>query len=143
MVLLDVNVLVHAYRRDAPEHRAFVEFVQSLANGIEPFGIPSIVFSGFFRIVTHPRVFSPPSTFDDALVFAEQLRRHPHCLTPVAGGRHWGIFTQLCRSGGGKGNLISDAYLAAIAIEAGAEMVTADRGFGRWPGLRWRHPLDR
>jgi len=142
MDLLDVNVLVNAYRRDAPRHRQFAKFIQSLANGVEPFAIPPVVFSGFFRIVTHPRVFSPPSKFGDALKFTEQLRGLPHCLTPVPDVRHWSIFTQLCQRGGGRGNLISDAYLAAIAIETGAELVTADRGFGRWPGLRWRHPLD-
>jgi uncharacterized protein len=57
--------------------------------------------------------------------------------------RHWGIFSALCRVTGSVGNAVADAYLAALAIEHGCEFVTTDTGFGRFPGLRWRHPLDR
>jgi toxin-antitoxin system PIN domain toxin len=142
MDLLDVNVLVNAYRRDAPRHAEFLKFMQLLIERAHPFAIPDVVFSGFFRIVTHPRIFQPPSDFDDALIFAEQLRSQPHCITVVSGPRHWSIFVDLCRKGAARGNFVSDAYLAAIAMETGAELVTDDRGFGRWPGLRWRHPLD-
>jgi predicted nucleic acid-binding protein len=58
------------------------------------------------------------------------------------GSRHWGIFVDLCRKVGAKGNLIPDAYLAALAIESGSEWITTDRDYARFPGLRWRHPLD-
>jgi toxin-antitoxin system PIN domain toxin len=142
MDLLDVNVLVNAYRRDAPRHKQFLTFVQSLVEGEQPFAIADVVFSGFFRIVTHPRIFNPPSAFEDALVFAEQLKSTVHCLTVASGPRHWSIFVELCRRGAARGSLMSDAYLAAIAIELGAELVTDDRGFGRWPGLRWRCPFS-
>ena len=63
-------------------------------------------------------------------------------LTVAPGANHWGIFVELCEQAAACGGLISDAYLAAMAMEMGAELVTDDRGFGRWPGLRWRHPLD-
>lgn len=142
MDLLDVNVLIHAYRRDAVDHAGYARFVQSLLNGDEPFAIPSVVFSGLLRIATHPRIFNPPSPLEHVLKFAEQLRDAPHCLSVAQGERHWDIFVALCRTGNARGNLVSDAYLAATAIELGAELVTADRGFGRWPGLRWRHPLE-
>ena len=142
MDLLDVNVLVNAYRRDAPQHAEFAKYVAALIAGAQPYAIPSVVLSGFFRIATHPRVFTPPSKFDDALIFAEQVRSQPHCVIATPGARHWEIFVRLCLSGDARGNLVSDAYLAAIAVENGAELVTADRGFSRWPGLRWRHPLS-
>jgi len=58
------------------------------------------------------------------------------------GKRHWAIFTRLCRDVEAKGNLVPDAYLAALAIESGCEWVTTDRDFARSSGLRWRHPLD-
>lgn len=140
MDLLDVNVLVNGYRRDAPRHQAFRKFVESLVKGGQPFAIPSVSLSGFFRVVTHPRIFSPPSTFNDALIFADQLRSLPHCITVEPGPRHWEIFVDLCKRGNASGNLVSDAYLAAITIETGGELVTDDRGFGRWPGLKWRRP---
>lgn len=141
MDLLDVNVLVNAYRRDAPRHRDYRAYVESLVNGQQAFAVPSIAFSGFFRIVTHPRIFSPPSTFDDALIFAQQLRSLPHCITVEPGPRHWEVFVDLCKKGIARGNLVSDGYLAAISIEMGAELISDDRGFGRWPGLRWRRPV--
>ena len=142
MDLLDVNVLVNAHRRDAPRHRDFLDFVQSLVDGDQPFAIPAVVFSGFFRVVTHPRIFNAPSKFSDALVFAEQLHSQAHCVTVAPGAGHWSIFIEMCQKGTARGSLVSDAYLAAIAIEMGAELVSDDRGFGRWPGLKWRHPLD-
>ena len=142
MDLLDVNVLVNAYRRDAPRHAAFLDYVRTLVEGDHPFAVPEVVFSGFFRVVTHPRIFNPPSTFTDALVFAEQLRSQEHCIPVVPGARHWEIFVELGKKGQARGSLVSDAFLAAMAIEMGAELVTDDRGFGRWPGLRWRHPLE-
>jgi uncharacterized protein len=94
------------------------------------------------RIVTHPRIFDPPDPVEDVLQFVEQLRSLQHCIIAQPADRHFGIFIDLCRKGNARGGLVSDAYLAAIAIEMGAELVTDDRGFGRWPGLRWRHPVD-
>jgi uncharacterized protein len=91
--------------------------------------------------VTHPRVFATPTPIDAALAFVEALRAQPQCVLLGPGGRHWEIFSRLCHEGGARGNLVPDAYLAALVIETGSELITADRGFGRFPGLRWRHPL--
>ena len=62
-----------------------------------------------------------------------------HIEQPAA--RHWAIYEQLCVAAGAKGNLVSDAFIAALAIESGCELITTDRDFARFPGLRWRHPL--
>lgn len=91
--------------------------------------------------MTHPRVFSPPTPIERALEFADALRGQPNCVVLAPGPRHWDIFTRLCRAVGAKGNLVPDAYLAALAIETGSEWVTTDRDYSRFPGLRWRHPL--
>jgi len=100
------------------------------------------VLSGFVRVVTHPRVFDPPDTVAAALAFANAVRAQPTAVLVAPGERHWEIFERLCVGAGAKGNLVPDAYLAALAIESGSEFVTTDRDFSRFPGLRWRHPLS-
>ncbi len=75
------------------------------------------------------------------MVFAEQVRNQPNCTLVAPGPRHWDIFTRLCRGAGAKGNLIPDAYLAALAVASGSEWVTTDGDFARFSGLRWRHQL--
>ena len=79
---------------------------------------------------------------EDALAFAEQLRSRPNRIPVAPGLRHWEIFCSLCAEAGVKGNLVPDAYLAAMAIESGCEWITTDRDFSRFKGLRWRHPLQ-
>src|SRR5258706_2541336 len=91
----------------------------------------------------HPLFFNPPSDLADCLLATQQIRDHPNRVSLRPGGRHWGIFSDLCRVTGSVGNAVADAYRAALAIEHGCELMTTDRGFGRFPGLRWRHPLDR
>jgi uncharacterized protein len=142
MLLPDVNVLVYAHRQDAPQHKAYLAWLEGLINGDEAYGLADLVLSGFIRVVTHPRIFNPPSSIEDALAFATALRGRPNWVSVSPGLRHWDLFTSLCRRAGAKGNLVPDAYLAALAIESGSEWITTNRGFARFPGLRWRHPLD-
>lgn len=93
------------------------------------------------RVATHPRIFDPPASTSAALAFAHALRSQPNAVLVAPGSRHWEIFGRLCRAAEARGNLVPDAYLAALAIESGSEWVTTDRDFSRFPGLRWRHPL--
>lgn len=141
MFLCDVNILVYAHREDAPEHDRYRRWLEGVLNGNESYGVSELVLSGFLRIVTHPKVFAVPSPFKAALQFAEQVRSQPHCVLVMPGPRHWEIFTRFCRQTGASGNRVPDAYLAALALESGCEWVTSDRGFDRYEGLRWRHPL--
>ena len=140
MILPDVNVLVYAYREDAPRHRTYRRWLASVLDGHEAYGLTDLVLAGFLRVVTHPGVFSPPSPTAHALQFAEVLRDHPNCVHVVPGERHWEIFSRLCRETGVKGNLVPDAFFAALAIESGSEWMTTDRDYSRFPGLRWRDP---
>jgi len=142
MLLFDVNVLVYAHREDAPQHEAYRESLERLINSDEAYGMADLVLSGFLRIVTHRRIFKPPSDMVTALAFVRQVRDRPNCVSIAPGPRHWTIFTRLCEKAGVKGNLVPDAYFAALAIESGSEWITTDRDFSRFPGLRWRHPLD-
>jgi toxin-antitoxin system PIN domain toxin len=103
--------------------------------------VADLVLSGFLRVVTHPRVFQDPSPLNLALDFVAQIRTRPNCVLLAPGDRHWDIFNGLVRSTGARGNLIPDAYFAALAIEHGADWITTDRDYARFPGLRWGHPL--
>lgn len=142
MLLFDVNVLVYAHREDTPEHDRYRAFVEEVINGDEAYAVSELVLSGFLRVVTHPKVFTRPSPLSSALAFLDEVRAQPTCVVVQPGPRHWDIFVELCKKGGAKGNLVPDAYHAALAIESGCEWVTTDRGFARYPALRWRHPLD-
>jgi uncharacterized protein len=142
MRLVDVNVLVYAHRLDAPGHQDYADWLRNLLADQEPYGVSDLVLSGFLRVVTNPRVFRRPTPLATALAFVEVLRGQPNCVPVAPGQRHWDIFTQLCLAAGVKGNLVPDAYLAALAIESGSEWITTNRDFSRFPGLRWHHPLD-
>lgn len=142
MILPDVNILVYAHREDATDHPAYLAWLQNVINADEAFGLADVVLSGFIRITTHPKIFKTPSTVLEALTFSNQLRDQPHCVHVTPGPRHWQIFDRLCQENTLKGNLVPDAYLAAMSIESGCEWITADRDFSRFKDLRWRHPLE-
>jgi hypothetical protein len=142
MRCVDVNVLVYAHRPESPSHAGHREWLDQARRGVEPLGLSSVVASGFLRVVTHPRIFKEPTPLDIALDFLEVLHASPAVVPVMPGDRHWQIFTDLCRRLDARGNLVPDAFLAAIAIEQGATWVSTDRGFAGFPGLHWLHPLD-
>lgn len=142
MIIHDVNVLVYAYRGDTPRHKEYREAFQEVVLSPSRFGYSSLVLSGFVRVVTHPRVFAAPSLVEDALEFVTAIRNQPNAVEVRPGSAHWRIFSDLCGAVEAKGNLVADAYHAALAIESGSEWVTTDRDYARFPGLRWSHPLS-
>lgn len=142
MILFDVNVLVYAHREDAPNHNEFRDWLEKTVSDPAPFGLCDPVMSGFVRVVTHARIFDPPSSVEEALAFLETLRGQPNAVLIGPGDRHWDIFVDLCRRASVRGNLVPAAYLAALVIESGNDWVSTDRDFARFPGLRWRHPLE-
>ena len=114
----------------------------SLVQSDEAYAVSDHVLSGFMRIVTHPRIFHPPAPIEAALAFANAFRLQPNAVPIQPGARHWEIFTRLGRDADARGNLIPDAWLAALAIESGCEFITTDRDYSRFAGLRWQHPLS-
>lgn len=117
MILPDVNVLVYAFREDAPDHAAYRAWLLSRLAAQEAFGLSDLVLAGVLRVLTHPKVFLPPTPLDPSLEYLQALRNQPNAVVLAPGARHWQIFTGLCRAAGAKGNRT------------------------RFPGLRWRHPL--
>lgn len=142
MILPDVNVLVYAHREDVPRHDEYGGWLEGVVNGDQAFGLSNLVLSGFLRVVTHPRVFTDPTPIESALSFAAALLASSARVAIEPGDRHWDIFSRLCEEVGARGNLIPDAWFAALAIESGSEWITTDRDYARFPGLRWRHPLQ-
>lgn len=141
MVLPDVNVLVYAHRQDSDHHARCLDWLQQTIDGDATYGVSNLVLSGFLRVVTHPKIFKAPSTLADSMAFVEQVRTQPHAVSVEPGERHWSIFQRLCAEANVKGNLVPDAYLAALAIENSCDWVTTDRDFSRFKGLRWSSPL--
>jgi len=142
LILPDVNVLVHAFRADSSNHGPCRAWLETVVGGEPRFGIAPQVLSVLLRVVTHHRIFVQPSPFSEALAFCDALLGQSHCVVVQAGARHWPIFVELCRAADARGNLVADAWFAALAIEWGCEWITLDRDYARFPGLRWRPPAD-
>ncbi len=141
MFLMDVNALVYAHREDTPDHEVYREWLESIINGNAAYGYSELVLSGFLRVVTHPRVFEMPSALPSAIRFVDQIKVSNHAVCLAPGPMHWKIFLQCIEQIDAKGNDISDAYHAALAMEWNCIWVTTDKGFKRFKGLKVRHPL--
>jgi toxin-antitoxin system PIN domain toxin len=141
VILPDVNVLIYAFREDSPEHEKCRLWLESVVRGEMAYGMSPQVLAAVVRVVTHPRIFVPPTPLEEALAFANLLVDQPHCQVIQPGARHWGIFAGLCRRARASGNLVPDAWFAALAIESGCEWITTDRDYARFEGLRWRAPF--
>jgi hypothetical protein len=142
VILADVNVLIYAFRKDSPRHAEYRRWLQARTEAHEAFGVSELVLSSVVRVLTHPKIFSPPTPLAAALGFVAAIRAQRNCVLVQPGPRHWEIFEHHAVAAAVKGNLVADAYLAALAIEHGCEWNTTDRDFARFHGLRWRHPLD-
>jgi len=140
VILPDVNVLIYAFRRDAPHHEQCRHWLADVIANDARFGISPLVLNSVIRITTDHRVFKVPSGTDEAFAFCDELLSQAHCQPVEPGERHWSIFRRLCTETGTRGSRVTDAWFAALAIEAGCEWITFDRDFGRFSGLKWRTP---
>jgi len=141
VLLPDVNVLLSGFRTDHLHHRPAREFLDDARSGSITLGLSDVALSALVRIATNPRVFLRPDTTHAVLDYVDALL-DPPAQVVRAGSSHWRRFADLCRELNLRGNLVPDAYLAALAFEQRAELVTFDRGFGRYPRLHWRCLLD-
>lgn len=141
MLALDANVLIYAHRADAPRHEEYARWLAAALAGPVPVGVPSLVLLAVVRICTNESLFDPPSTLDQAFAFCDEIMQQPAAARLQPGDGHWSTFRRLCRDRGSRGPNVTGAYIAALAIDARAQLITTDTGFGRFRGLRWRHPL--
>ncbi len=141
MILPDVNVLLYALRDDSVDHARYRGWLDGVVNGDEAYGMSPQVLASVVRIATHRRIYAAPSRLEAALAFARVLLEQPTCSVVQPAARHFSIFEDLCRRAAATGNLVQDAWLAALAVESGCEWITTDGDFARFPGLRWRRPF--
>jgi len=142
LIAIDTNILVYARRAETPYHEKARSLIEKLANGVEPWALPWPCVYEFLRVVTHARVFDPPTDLDAALEDLESLLGAPALALLGEGPAHAGFLRQMVASGRTTGNLIHDAHIAALVIEHGArELWTTDRDFARFPGLRIHNPF--
>ena len=140
MVLCDVSVILSAGMKESPHHRICLERLQEVL-AAERFAVSELVLAAVVRIATNPRVWKKPASQARAFEFVETLREHTSAVRVAPGPRHWQLFRQLAAATGSRGADTTDAYLAALAIEHGCEWWTAEAGFARFAGLRWRNVL--
>jgi hypothetical protein len=144
LIALDTNILVYARREEAPHHAAARELLVRLAEGPDPWALPWPCVYEFLRVVTHPRVFAPPTPLEVALEDLESLLSSPSLRLLGEGTAHRAHMRRMVEAGDASGNLAHDAHIAALFIEHGVqELYTVDRDFARFPGVRTRNPFGR
>jgi toxin-antitoxin system PIN domain toxin len=137
LIAVDTNILVYAHREELPPHAAARARLTALAEGDAPWAIPVFCLGEFLRVVTHPRLFDPPHTIDEACRALDRLLESPSLRILNPGERFWAMLTQAVREADATGNLVFDAQLAAVCRESGVSaLLTEDRDFDRFAGLR-------
>jgi hypothetical protein len=142
LIAVDTNLLVYAHREDAPWHDAAYARIAELAEGQQSWAIPWPCIHEFLAIVTHPKIYSPPTPLDKAIEQIEAWLESPSLVLFSEAEDYWMQLRPLLLSGRVSGPQIHDARIAALCKEHGvAELWTADRDFGRFPGIQARNPL--
>ncbi len=142
MIVIDVNLLLYAYTPNSLSHKKAVAWLETTLSQDESIGLPWQVISAFIRIVTNRKVpgFSRP--VEEAISAVEEWLKQPNVRVLTPGDGHWPIFRRMIVEGQASGDLVSDAQIAAMTIEYGGVLYSADRDFSRFPGLRWVNPLS-
>lgn len=143
MILLDVNVLITAFRVDVHRHAEVIGWLREALESGEIIGVPDTAITSFLRLVTNHRVFVEPSPTATAVEFVEALLSRPLASVVTAGPRHWPALRALVLGLSLRANDLPDAHLAALALENGGVLATLDRGLARFPGLRVIDPTAR
>jgi len=142
MIAPDANLLIYAYNPTAPEHRASRLWLETVLSGDEPVGIAHLCAYTLMRFVTNPKLVRHPVSFHQAIQLIDTWLEQRHVSILYPGARHWTLLSGLAEGSRLRGAQLTDAAIAAIAIEYGAVIHTNDRDFARFPGLRWHNPLQ-
>jgi hypothetical protein len=139
----DVNVLLYAFRDDSERHEEYRAWLQGALGGSDRVALFEPVLSSVVRIATHPAIYKTPAPRRAVERFVDACLAAPGALAIRADAQHWELFRELCTRADCRGNLVQDAYLAALALEHNCTFITTDRDFAKFPRLRWQHPLDQ
>ena len=142
MILPDANLLLYAYHPRAEQHEASRAWLEDALSGADLVGFPWLVLWAFVRISTNSRVFRQPLSAGEVTEVVSSWLGRPNVELLAPGERHWQILGRLLEEGQVAGPLVTDAALAALAIEHGATLYTTDRDFSRFPGLKWKNPIE-
>ena len=142
MIVLDANVLLYAYDSNSVKHAQARAWIEQVFSDRTPVGLPWQTVAAFVRIITNPRLLGERFTPEDAVRVVDQWLNQPNVRLLAPGDQHWFLLRQMLVEGQARGPLVSDAQLAALTIEYGGILQTTDRDFGRFPGLRWKNPLE-
>lgn len=137
MILPDLNLLVYAHNSSAPDHAAARKWWEDIMTTQEPVGLPLAVALGFVRLMTNPKVLQPPMPLPDAIGEVKRWIHAPNVTLLITTPQHWNELEKI----GWTGPAVSDAHLAALAIEHGCELHTNDTDFAACSGLNWKNPL--
>ncbi|MDA8069904.1 MAG: type II toxin-antitoxin system VapC family toxin [Actinomycetota bacterium] len=141
MKLLDVNLLIYAVDETSARFPVAHPWVQEVLGGRETVALPWVVLLAFVRLTTSPRIMTFALSADAALDLVDGWLDRPNTVIVGPTQRHAAVLRELLAATGTGGNLVTDAHLAALAIEHGAELNSCDADFSRFPGLQWRDPL--
>lgn len=142
MIVVDANLLIYAVNQDAPHHRRARLWLEAAVSGTETVGLPWTVLLAFFRLTTRTGILQRPLRVETAFDLVNEWLEQPAVIVVEPTTEHLRVLRNLIVRLGTGGNLTTDAHLAALAIEHGAELCSADSDFARFPGLRWRNPLE-
>jgi toxin-antitoxin system PIN domain toxin len=141
MILVDANLLIHAYNQRSADHDACRAWLERTLSRGTPVRLAWITLWAFLRITTHPRVFEHPFLVDEAGAIVDSWLAHPAVSVLEPGDRHWSLLRDLAAQTQAVGPLMMDAVLAALALEHGATLMTTDRDFARFADLHWENPI--
>lgn len=141
MIIVDVNLLIYAVNEDAPLHEKAKPWLEAAVTGTETVGLPWIVLLAFLRLTTRAGLFQKPLSVENAFDLVGAWLEQPSVTVPEPTAGHLRTLRDLVLPLGTGGNLTSDAHLAALAVEHGAELCSTDNDFARFVRLRWRNPL--
>lgn len=141
MILVDANLLLYAEDSLSVHHTAACAWWDEQLSGTEPVGLCWLVLTAFIRIATNSRLHQRPLTMDEACARVQSWFDQPCVQRLLPTEHHWRFFRQMMLAGGASGNLVTDAHLAAVALEHNGELCSTDSDFARFRGLKWRNPL--